>query len=85
VDMRLSWRHKVSEKAKVQFTAEFFNIANHTNYASVNNEVGPLFGLTPGFTTFDVHGSAALSPSQPLGFTSAFPKRQIQLGVRLTF
>jgi len=85
VDMRLSWRHKVSEKAKVQFTAEFFNIANHTNYASVNNEVSPLFGLTPGFTTFDVHGSAALSPSQPLGFTSAFPKRQIQLGVRLTF
>ena len=85
VDMRLSWRHKVSEKAKVQFTAEFFNIANHTNYASVNNEVSPLFGLTPGFTTFVVHGSAALSPSQPLGFTSAFPKRQIQLGLRLTF
>jgi hypothetical protein len=84
-DMRLSWQHKVGEKAKVRLTAEGFNIANHTNFASVNNEVSPLFGLTPGFTTFNVHGSSALSPSQPLGFTSAFPKRQIQLGVRLVF
>jgi carboxypeptidase family protein len=84
-DMRLSWQHKLTEKAKVQFTAEGFNIANHTNYASVNNEVGPLFGFAPTFTTFSVHGSKLLSPSTPLGFTSAFPKRQIQLGVRLEF
>jgi hypothetical protein len=28
---------------------------------------------------------AALSPSQPLGFTSALPKREIQLGFRLDF
>jgi hypothetical protein len=84
-DMRLSWQHKVGEKAKLQLTAEGFNIANHTNFASVNNEVGPFFGLTPGFTTFHVQGSSALSPSQPLGFTSVFPKREIQLGLRLTF
>jgi hypothetical protein len=84
-DMRLSWQHKVGEKTKLQLTAEGFNIANHTNFASVNNEVGPLFGLTPGFTTFHVQGSRALSPSAPLGFTSAFPKREIQLGLRLTF
>jgi hypothetical protein len=84
-DMRLSWRHKVSERASLQLTAEGFNIANHTNYASVNNEVSPLFGFAPGFTTFNVHGSSALSPSQPLGFTSAFPKREIQLGLRLSF
>jgi hypothetical protein len=85
VDIRLSWQHKLGEKAKLQLTAESFNIANHTNYASVNNEVSPLFGLTPGFTTFNVHGSAALSPSQPLGFTSDLPKREIQLGLRITF
>jgi len=84
-DMRLSWQHKVGEKAKLQLTAEGFNIANHTNFASVNNEVGPFFGLTRGFTTFHVQGSSALSPSQPLGFTSVFPKREIQLGLRLTF
>jgi hypothetical protein len=77
-DMRLSWQHKVREKASVRFTAEGFNLANRTNFASVNNEVSPLFGFQPGFTTFSVKGNQ-------LGYTSAFPKRQIQLGVRLTF
>ena len=93
-DMRLSWRHKLGEKVTLQLTAEGFNIANRTNFASVNNEVSPLFGFQPGFTTFDVHGirpGAALpgggtaSPSTPLAFTSAFPKREIQLGARFTF
>jgi hypothetical protein len=93
-DMRLSWRHKVGEKANLAFTAEGFNLANHTNYASVNNEVGPVFGLPAalgggGNTTFHVHGIApnftTVTPSTPLAFTSAFPKRQIQLGLRLTF
>ncbi len=39
------------------------------------------------FTTFNVHGTALRSPSdsQGLGFTSAFAKRQLQLGVRLGF
>jgi len=93
-DMRLTWRHKLGEKADLQFTAEGFNIANRTNFASVNNEVSPLFGLTPGFTTFNMHGvrpGTALAgggtaiPSTPLTFTSALPKRQVQLGVRLSF
>lgn len=84
-DMRLSWTHKIGERFNLQFTAEGFNIANHTNYASVNNEVGPFFGLTPGFTTFNVHGTSAVSPSTPLGFTSDFPKREIQLGIRFTY
>jgi Carboxypeptidase regulatory-like domain/TonB dependent receptor len=93
-DMRLSWRHKVGEKANLVLTAEGFNLANHTNYASVNNEVGPVFGLPAalgggGNTTFHVHGIVpnftTVTPSTPLAFTSAFPKRQIQLGLRLTF
>jgi hypothetical protein len=92
-DMRLSWRHQLGEKANLQITAEGFNLANRTNFASVNNEVSPLFGLTPGFATFNVSGirpgtivnGQAATPSTPLAFTSAFPKRQIQLGLRLTF
>ena len=93
-DMRLSWGHKLGEKADLRFTAEGFNIANRTNFASVNNEVSPLFGFTPGFTTFNVHGirpgtilsgGESVTPSTPLAFTSALPKRQVQLGVRLTF
>jgi len=93
-DMRLSWRHKLGERANLQITAEGFNLANRTNFASVNNEVGPVFGLIPGFTTFNVHGvrpgtalagGGTATPSVPLTFTSAFPKREIQLGLRVTF
>jgi hypothetical protein len=88
-DMRLTWQHKLAEKTNLQFTAEGFNIANRTNYASVNNEVGPLFAIPAalggsGATTFNVRGTPG-DPSQPLSFTSALPKRQVQLGVRLTF
>jgi len=89
-DMRLARTFKLGEKAGVQFLAEGFNILNRTNFASVNNVVGPDFGLPlavggAGSTTFHVHGTSALGPSQALGFTSAFPKREIQLGVRLSF
>jgi Carboxypeptidase regulatory-like domain/TonB dependent receptor len=93
-DMRVTWQYNVTEKMNLQFTAEGFNIANHTNFASVNNEVGPLFGFQPGFTTFNVHGirpgtalagGGIASVSTPLAFTSDFPKREIQLGVRLNF
>jgi hypothetical protein len=93
-DMRLTWAHKLGETSNLQFTAEGFNLANRTNYASVNNEVSPLFGFAPGFTTFNVHGvkpgtalvgGGTASPSVPLTFTSAFPKRQIQLGLRFSF
>jgi len=93
-DMRLSWAHKIGERANLRFTAEGFDLANRTNYASVNNEVSPLFGFEPGFTTFNVKGMKPGTPlvgggtatsSTPLAFTSAFPKRQIQLGVRFSF
>jgi hypothetical protein len=80
LDMRLSRAFKVGDRYSLQFTAEAFNIANRTNYASVNNIVDAAFA-----PPFDVHGTASLSPSQPLGFTAAFPKREIQLGVRLSF
>jgi hypothetical protein len=80
LDLRLSRTFKLTEKAGLQFLAESFNLTNRTNYASVNNVVGAGFG-----PPFNVQGSASLSPSQPLGFTSDFPKREIQLGVRLSF
>jgi hypothetical protein len=106
-DMRLTWRHKLGEKATMAVTAEGFNLANRTNFASVNNEVSPLFGIQTtadvcpvsgqcgtGNTSFNVHGlrsgtvlpsGQVVTPSTPLAFTSAFPKRQIQLGVRFQF
>ena len=57
-----------------------FNITNRTNFARVNNVVGAAFG-----PPFSAHGTASLSPSQPLGFTGALPKREIQLGIRFDF
>ena len=90
-DMRLTRGFKMGERANLQFLAEAFNLANRTNFASVNNVVGANFGLPalqggqPNFTSFNVHGSSALSPSQPLGFTAAYPMRQIQLGLRFGF
>jgi hypothetical protein len=94
LDARLTWQHKLGERATVQFTAEGFNIANRTNFASVNNEVSPLFGFQPGFTTFNVQGlrpgstlpgGGMVTSSTPLAFTSAFPRREIQLGLRFSF
>jgi hypothetical protein len=79
-DMRLSRRFQFGERAALLVTAEGFNIANHTNYGTVNNIVGSDFG-----PTFNPQGTSHLSPSQPLGFTSALPKREIQLGARFSF
>jgi hypothetical protein len=89
-DMRISRRFKMGEKASVQLLAEGFNLFNRTNFASVNNVVGPSFGLPTalggtGATTFNVSGSSTAGPSTPLGFTSAFPMRQLQLGIRIGF
>jgi len=59
---------------------EGFNLTNRTNYSRVNNIVGPAFS-----TPFNVHGNAHLYPNQPLAFTSALPKREIQFGARFEF
>src|SRR6267378_1392033 len=79
-DTRLSWQAKVAEKGTLQFIVEGFNLFNRTNFGSVNNVVGVIAPPTQ-----PLQGDRTLSPSQPLGFTSAFPKREIQLGLRLVF
>jgi hypothetical protein len=92
-DMRIARRFKMTERANVQFVAEGFNLLNRTNFASVNNVVGPNFGLPTalggqaflGAGTFNVHGSVQPITNAPLAFTSAFPARQLQLGLRFGF
>src|SRR5437764_5076328 len=74
-DMRLARRFKFGERANLQFTAEGFNIANRTNYSTVNNVVGANFG-----SPFNVHGTSAVSPSQPLGYTAGFVKEGNSVG-----
>jgi hypothetical protein len=89
-DLRISRLFKLGERANLQLIAEGFNLFNRTNFASVNNVVGLGYGLPTavggaGATTFHVSGTSAVGPSQPLGFTAALPKREIQFGFRLSF
>ncbi|MDQ6706894.1 MAG: TonB-dependent receptor, partial [Acidobacteriota bacterium] len=78
-DMRLSRRFALGETRSLEFLAEGFNILNHLNYSSVNNVVGVISG------PFNLHGRDDRGPNDPLGFTSAFDPRRIQLGVRFAF
>jgi hypothetical protein len=71
---------KLAEKARLQVTAEGFNLFNHTSFLIVNNVVGPNFTAP-----FNVEGRKDRAPNQPLGFAAAYPMRQIQLGVRVVF
>ena len=80
-DMRISKRIRFgsAERRFIELLAEGFNLANHLNYASVNNTVGLLRA------PFNVTGRHDRTPSEALGFTSAFDPRRIQLGLRVSF
>ena len=69
-----------TESRTLELMAEGFNLFNRLNFASTNNSG---LGALPG--PFNVHGRHDRTPSQPLGFTSAYDPRRIQLGVRLSF
>jgi hypothetical protein len=79
-DVRVArWIELWSEKGSIELMFEAFNLFNRLNYASINNTVGvipPPFNLT---------GRWDRQPSEPLGFTSVFSPRRIQLGFRLSF
>src|SRR5206468_13099314 len=79
-DLRLGRVLKIGERGTLRLIAEGFNMTNRSNFARVNNIVGATFG-----SLFNAHGTASLSPSQPLAFTAALPKREIQLGLRFEF
>jgi hypothetical protein len=70
VDLSLFKNTAVSEKATMQFRAEFFNILNRSNF-------GP-----PNTTVFS---GSSISPSAGVITTTATFPRQIQLGLKLIF
>jgi len=75
----LSRRVDLTESTHLELMFEAFNLFNKLSYASVNNIVGAITG------PFNLSGRDDRTPSQPLGFTSAYDPRRIQLGLRLTF
>jgi hypothetical protein len=70
VDLSVLKNIPVSEQINLQFRAEFFNLLNHTNYASPNQTV---------FT------AGAINPTAGLITNLATTPRQIQFGLKLTF
>jgi hypothetical protein len=70
VDLSLFKNTKVSEKANLQFRAEFFNLLNHANFGAPN----PI-----------VFAGGAISPSAGLITTTATTSRQIQFGLKVVF
>ena len=85
-DMKLTKSFYIDRERGLKLDAivEGTNLFNHTNFSSVNDQfpVGdPLLATGP----FNVQGNKNLGPTVPLGFTSAFPGRQIQFGLRFAF
>jgi len=72
----------MSERTRLQFRAEFFNVLNHTNLQTPNAVVytsGPTQG-----TAANQLAAAVQSPTAGV-VTAAATSRQIQLGVKLLF
>jgi hypothetical protein len=65
---------------RLEAIAEAFNLFNRVNFSGVNNIVGTL-----PLASYRVEGNRNARPTDPLGFTSAFDPRQIQLGVKFKF
>jgi len=78
VDLSVLKNIAMTERIGLQFRAEFFNLMNHTNYASPNQ------------TVFTNTGSAvapnySINPTAGLITNLATTPRQIQFGLKLTF
>lgn len=94
-DMRLARRFFVQDQRFLELTFEAFNLFNRVNYNGINNIVGTAcvanFPTNPncaGATSvipINARGIKGISPTAPLGFTSAAPSRQLQFGVRYNF
>jgi Carboxypeptidase regulatory-like domain len=82
-DFSLLKSSQLTERVHVQFRAEFFNILNHTNFATPNEVVfssGPTQGNAAAQTAV-----AVASPTAGVITATATSSRQIQFGIKLLF
>jgi hypothetical protein len=81
-DLRVAKEFRLSQESDYGFEGIFeaFNLFNRVNFSGVNNIVGnaPL-------PLSRVSGNRNASPTEPLGFTSAFDPRQLQVGLKFKF
>jgi Carboxypeptidase regulatory-like domain len=82
-DLRLSRRFAFGPERRrnVEFSADAFNLLNHTNFRSINNVVGD---LTLSQLPNPIVGARG-GPADPLSFTSAYDPRQFQIGLRINY
>jgi len=73
----------LTERTALEFRAEFFNIANHPNFAVPTNTVGPNGSGGNGDAIFV--GPATLAGNAGEIFSTVSSSRQIQFGLRLSF
>jgi hypothetical protein len=81
-DLSLLKSTVITERLRVQFRAEFFNVLNHTNLQLPNEVIfsaGPTQGTTANQTTAATFGSPGVISG------SANTSRQIQLGLKILF
>jgi hypothetical protein len=82
MDARLSRRFALGKETRnLEFIAEGFNLANHTNFRSINNTVGNITVEQLPKPLVGVRGV----PTNPLSFTSAYDPRQFQLGIKFNY
>ena len=80
VDFRVAKAFEFGDGYRIEAIAEGFNVLNTVNYSGVNNVIG-----TEALPSHHIPGDRSRGPAEPLGFTSAFAPRQIQLGVKFEF
>jgi hypothetical protein len=83
LDLSLHKSTQIGERLHAQFRAEFFNILNHTNFATPNPVVfssGPSQGTAANQTA-----AVVASPTAGVITSTATSSRQIQFGLKLLF
>jgi hypothetical protein len=83
LDLSLHKSTQLGERLHAQFRAEFFNILNHTNFATPNEVVfssGPTQGTLANQTA-----AVVASPTAGVITSTATSSRQIQFGLKLLF
>jgi hypothetical protein len=82
-DLSLLKVTQINERIRAQFRAEFFNVLNHTNFATPNPVVftsGPTQGTPANQAT-----AVVASPTAGVITATATTSRQIQFGLKLLF
>jgi hypothetical protein len=78
LDLRLTHRTRLGDRASLEAIAEIFNLFNRTNYSQVNDLFG--VGAFPGDPQRDAAGRVTYGR-----YTAALAPRQAQLALRLAF